>query len=195
MPHWVDTDYFTPAVRASGTASAQPYVMSAGLSYRDYDSLIEAMRRLPDIPCRIRAGSYWVRGVVNRCGLPPNVQVESALPLAELRSEYAASRFAVVPIRHTTQWSAGSTAVLEAQAMGLPVIASATPGMPDYVRDGETGVLVEPHNPASLARAIRDLWEDHERVHALGVRGRQWVEDTFSLDRWLARFNDDLNAS
>jgi glycosyltransferase involved in cell wall biosynthesis len=44
--------------------------------------------------------------------------------------------------------------VLEAMSSGLPVVASAVPGVPEAVRDGLEGLLVEPSNPAALAAAI-----------------------------------------
>ena len=49
--------------------------------------------------------------------------------------------------------------LLEAASMGLPLIATSTPGCEDVVRDGENGFLVSPHDPGSLARAIENLIE------------------------------------
>jgi phenylacetate-CoA ligase len=53
------------------------------------------------------------------------------------------------------------SAFLEAMAAGTPVVASAVGGIPDIVRDGETGLMCNPHDPADIARAIVRLMEDN----------------------------------
>ena len=59
--------------------------------------------------------------------------------------------------------------LIEAMWSGLPVITTATAGMKDVIRDGETGVLVPPGSADALARAIRDLWGDPARRRRLGT--------------------------
>ena len=74
--------------------------------------------------------------------------------------------------------------VLEAMAAGLPVIASAVGGVPEAVRDGETGALVPPGDSAALARALRRLVADPALRERLGDAGRRRVEQEFSLERF-----------
>jgi glycosyltransferase involved in cell wall biosynthesis len=74
--------------------------------------------------------------------------------------------------------------VLEAMAAGLPVIASAVGGVPEAVRDGETGALVPPRDSAALARALRRLVADPALRERLGDAGRRRVEEEFSLARF-----------
>ena len=74
--------------------------------------------------------------------------------------------------------------VLEAMAAGLPVVASAVGGVPELVREGETGMLVPPRDSAALAGAIRRLVEDPALRDRLGAAGRQRVEREFSLARF-----------
>ena len=69
--------------------------------------------------------------------------------------------------------------------MGKAVIASAVPGLYDFVDHGKTGLLVPPGDPEALARAVDELWSDPERTAEMGRRARAWVESRFSLDRWL----------
>jgi glycosyltransferase involved in cell wall biosynthesis len=184
LRYHVDTRFFQP--RPANTAADQRFVLSLGLSCRDYRTLVRAVRTLPEIPVRIHVGSSWVTGNPGLDGaLPPNLQVGPFVQPSMLRGIYRASRFVVVPLQRTTQWSAGCTTVLQAQAMGKPVITTRTPSMSEYVLDGETGLLVEPGSPAALAEAIASLWSDPEKVAAMGRRARQWIEGGFSLDRWL----------
>jgi glycosyltransferase involved in cell wall biosynthesis len=74
--------------------------------------------------------------------------------------------------------------VLEAMAAGLPVVASAVGGVPEAVRDGETGSLVPPRDAAALAEALRRLVADPALRERLGDAGRQKVEREFSLERF-----------
>jgi glycosyltransferase involved in cell wall biosynthesis len=67
------------------------------------------------------------------------------------------------------------TVVIEAMAMGKPVIASRIGGMPDLIADGETGVLVPPGDAAALRAAIDRLLVDGETRERLGRAAAQRV--------------------
>jgi glycosyltransferase involved in cell wall biosynthesis len=183
----VDTRFFKPSRQPLGSGPGD-HLLSVGLSYRDYPTLVTALRGLPDVACQVRAASPWIqRGMIGRerLDVPANVRFESMASPRALRSAYEESRFVVVPFRETTYASVGSTAVLEAQAMGKAVIATRSAGMPDYVRDGETGILVDQGDPAALAGAIRTLWHEPGRAAAMGAAARAWVDSEFPLERWL----------
>jgi glycosyltransferase involved in cell wall biosynthesis len=62
----------------------------------------------------------------------------------------------------SSSWENLPHTVLEALAVGSPVVATAVGGVPEVVRDGENGLLVPPNDPAALASAIRGLLEDDE---------------------------------
>jgi glycosyltransferase involved in cell wall biosynthesis len=81
-------------------------------------------------------------------------------------------------------------ALLEAMACGLPVLATRVPGNVDVVKDGVTGVLVPPGDPAGLARAAVELLEDPARRRALGEAGRERVESHFALSRLVTEMGD-----
>jgi glycosyltransferase involved in cell wall biosynthesis len=157
--------------------------------------LIEAMRSAPDMRCRIRAGSSWVEGNVAGTDVPANVSVEGLVRPDILRADYQGCRFVVVPVQRTTQWSAGMTAALEAQAMGKAVIATEMPGMSEYVLQGETGLLVPPQDPQAMRAAIRELWTDPSRAETMGKRAREWVMHRFSLETWLDHVANELQLS
>ena len=63
-------------------------------------------------------------------------------------------------------WEAFGVVVVESLAAGRPVIASQLPGLADLVRPGETGLLVPPESPQSLAQAILEMALDPQRAEA-----------------------------
>jgi glycosyltransferase involved in cell wall biosynthesis len=75
---------------------------------------------------------------------------------------------------------------LEALALGVPVVASRVGGLPDIVRDGETGLLVEPSRPDALAAAILRLLGDADLRTRFGRAARLDVQ-RFSLDAYAGR--------
>jgi len=76
--------------------------------------------------------------------------------------------------------------LVEASACGIPVIGSASGGIPDAVRDGETGVLVESGRPEAVRDAVRRLLVDRELSLRLGAGGRRAVESFYNWDRVAA---------
>lgn len=77
--------------------------------------------------------------------------------------------------------------VLQAFAVGRPVIASAVGSIPEVVHDDETGLLVPPADSAALARAILGLLEDPLRAHRLVRAARGRVEALYGIDRVMQR--------
>jgi glycosyltransferase involved in cell wall biosynthesis len=73
--------------------------------------------------------------------------------------------------------------VVEAQAMGLPVIGTVHGGISEAIRDGETGLLVPERAAAPLEAALRKLVDDPAYRLRLGRQARAFVEEHFNLDR------------
>jgi glycosyltransferase involved in cell wall biosynthesis len=91
------------------------------------------------------------------------------VPHAELERLYARAAVVVLP-----SYREGlPLCVIEAMAHGRPVVASAVGGIPELVRDGETGFLVEPGDVAGLRAAIQRLLADPELRRRLGRAGRE----------------------
>lgn len=81
----------------------------------------------------------------------------------------------------SSDWEGMSNALLEAMAIGLPVIATAVGGTPEVVMDGITGLLVPPRDPAALAEAIATLLHDPDLRRKMGQAGQERVEQHFSI--------------
>lgn len=71
-------------------------------------------------------------------------------------------------------------AAVEASAMGLPVIASNVGGVSEVVKNGETGILIEPKKIDSLAEAISKLVENKSMRVKMGKAGRKFVKETYN---------------
>jgi glycosyltransferase involved in cell wall biosynthesis len=72
---------------------------------------------------------------------------------------------------------------IEASAMARPVVATNVDGTPEVVRDGHSGRLVPPADPAALARALCDVLRDPEQARRMGQAGRELVLERFDLGR------------
>ncbi len=75
------------------------------------------------------------------------------------------------------------TVLLEAGASGLPIVTTDVPGCRDVVRHGENGLLVPPRDPVALADAIQKIIEMPDLGRKMGLKGREIVENNFSVDR------------
>ncbi|GGH01513.1 glycosyltransferase family 4 protein [Mucilaginibacter phyllosphaerae] len=78
---------------------------------------------------------------------------------------------------------------LEAMACGTPVIGSNVGGIKYSVKDGETGVLVNPHNPAQLADAVSDLLNAPDRLYEMGKQAIERVNRHFTWARVAQQIN------
>jgi len=79
-----------------------------------------------------------------------------------------------------------SQALLEAMALGLPVVASRAGGNLDVVSHGEDGVLVPPRDPGAFGAALERLLADRELRRRLGAQARRTARERFSLARTAA---------
>lgn len=160
-------------------------VISVGAEGRDYETLVAAVATL-GVPTVVVAGSLWVDADRRFAAKSPaNVSVRTGLSSVALRELYDRAAVVVVPLRAGLQYAAGVSAVLEAMAMGKALVASATPGIADYVEDGVTARLVPPGDPASLRAVVAELLADHGQRAALGARARSLVEGGRNLDSFV----------
>ena len=194
-PFMVDAVFFSQQ-KVKGEVSPKvkeeyrpPMICAVGLEFRDYPTLIQAVKGL-DVQVVIAAASPWSKrkDSTSNQEIPENVIIQRFSQF-ELRELYAASRFMVMPL-YNVNFQAGVTAILEAMAMERAVICSRTPGQTDVIIQDETGVYVTPENPAELRLAIERLLADPEMAEAMGKKGRQRVIDMMSLECYVNRLAD-----
>lgn len=118
---------------------------------------------------------------VAELGLADRFLFAGLLNLPEIAPLIASADVFTLPC---TWGEAFSLVVLEAMAAGKPVIATNLGGNPEAIEDGVSGVLVPPHDPAALARAILSLHDDPALRRRMASASAHRSDD-FGVDRWV----------
>ena len=159
--------------------------------------VVAIVSRLKDQHVVLQALSRLQRGVVVACvGTEPDDRLQALaralparhrvafVPLGERAlAFYHLATLAALPSR----MEGLSQSLLEAMALGLPVVASDAGGNSDLVRSGETGLLVPPLDPAAWAEALERLLGDGGQARRLAQAGRALVRREFTLERTAER--------
>ena len=82
-------------------------------------------------------------------------------------------------------WEGLPYALIEAAAMGKPIVASDIDGVREVIRDGETGLLVPPADPGALSSAVLRLLKDKELAMKLGRNALAQIPPQFSLSKMI----------
>jgi glycosyltransferase involved in cell wall biosynthesis len=198
VKHFVDDLFWSPRV---GERHDGEMICSAGAEMRDYPTLFQALRGT-GIRCHVATDHVrvdWlgfgrrVSADTFAAAAGDNVTV-GRLPLTDLRDTYSRSRVVVVPLR-ATDTDNGINVILEAMAMGKPVICSRTRGQVDVIQDGVTGLFVPVGDARALREAIVSLWSDPQRARAMGEAARAYVVKQHALDKFCRDVRAAIDAS
>jgi glycosyltransferase involved in cell wall biosynthesis len=126
-------------------------------------------------------GAGRMRRMCERLALGDRVRFAGRLGRGELAALLWHSDVLALPSRQ----EAFGVAALEALAAGVPVVASRVGGLPEIVRDGRDGVLVEAEDPAALAGAIAEVLGDDRRRREMAASGPERAAE-FGTDRMVA---------
>ena len=185
----------TPVMHHYGLPSGRWLLTVARLvPHKGIDTTIRALallrRAFPELRYAVvGTGSQQslLRALARECGVADAVWFLSEVSDVELPALYNLAEIYVGVSRQTARAVEGfGISLLEASACAKPVVAGRSGGIPDAVREAETGLLVEPESPEAVARALRDLLKAPNRGRALGEAGRRAVETFFNWDRVTA---------
>ncbi len=155
------------------------------------DSLVRAFARLrATLPDAMLVVVGWGRESSALESLASDLGVRTAVaftgPLADPAPALEAMDIFVLP----SQREAFSLAILEAMALGKPVVATRVGGIPELVAHEDTGLLVPARDDEALAAALLELARDAEKRRRLGERGQARFEAHFSIDAMARRTLD-----
>jgi glycosyltransferase involved in cell wall biosynthesis len=204
LPYGVDSGRFAPSAdvrrearRALGIGD-EPLVLAAGRLVRKkgFEYLIDAAARLRREHPRLRviiAGDGDLRDELAaraRAIDGETVRFTGNQPQADIARMAAAADAIAVPSIRDDQGNVDGLPnfALEALASATPVVATTAGGLPQIIRDCETGRLVPERDPAALADALAWLLSDSGRARAIGMAGRARVMRDFGWTRMAARF-------
>jgi glycosyltransferase involved in cell wall biosynthesis len=202
IPYGVDAARFRPDVdgggirRRMGAGPADVVVLYLGRHIREMglDTLLAAVPGLLAAGDSIRVLVAGASGELSEAARAVaaasagRVTVVENVPYGELPAFYAGCDLLAAPTAGDRACS--SLAAAEALATARPVVASAVGGIPELVRDGETGALVPPGDADALRAAVLGLAADRERRAALGASGRRFIEAEWDTRRVLPRMAD-----
>jgi glycosyltransferase involved in cell wall biosynthesis len=111
-----------------------------------------------------------------------------AVVMAGFRNDVLGVLDGVDILVHPSRIDAFPTALLDALAARVPIVATAVGGIPEIVTDGETGLLLDPPPTAeALTGALRRLLDDPGLRRRLADRGRRVFDQKFTAQRWIER--------
>jgi len=179
----VDTTFFAPepkrdARRELGISESERVVLfvGQGTPRKGVDILFECARRMSDVTFVLVGNGSLKTGTDNcrRVGIRPNHQIPIWINAADVL---------VLPSRME-----GTPVVLmEALSCGVPVVASRVGGIPDLVKDGQTGYLVEKDDVDTFERRLRELLADPDKCRRMGQQGRKDMVENYDGHRVAER--------
>ncbi|PYP17721.1 MAG: hypothetical protein DMD54_06735 [Gemmatimonadetes bacterium] len=209
VPLGTDPEQFQPGlptteVRRTYGLEGGPWILTVARLdwHKGFDTVIRALPAVRAVHPSVR---YAIAGVgearpfletlVAELRLGDAVRFLGFVPEDDLPALYnTADVFALVSRRYDLLVEGFGIAVMEASASGVPVLAGREAGLIDAVRDGETGLLVNPYCPAAVAEGLNRLLADDALRRRMGAAGRRAVETYFNWDR-IVRDIEDIEAS
>ena len=147
---------------SSAPLPGEGFLLAAGRSLRDYETLIQASPAM-DEPLIIIGGSDDLQ----HAALPPNVTLLREVDRTTYLDYVRRCSILILPLKRTTR-PTGQVVLLEAMSFGKPVIATDHVGTRDYIQHAADGLLIPPGDPTALANAANGLLADPVAAEAIG---------------------------
>lgn len=161
-PHWTERN--------------EGYLFSAGRTLRDYSTLVDAVRDL-ERPLHIVCGY----GDLPQSDLPDSIVLHREISRPEYLDLLEGAALVVLPLLPTER-ATGQVVMLEAMALGKPVITSEAPGTLDHMEDRVTGRLVPCGDTQALQSAICHWLDQPEEAEACARRALNRVRGEFTIE-------------
>lgn len=189
--------------RFSWTAPTAPQgeILAVGrlVEKKGFDVLIDAIGHLHAqgraTTCRIIGSGEAepaLRAQIASAGLGDVIRLDGPRPQVEVIAALRGASLLACPcvIGDDGNRDGLPTVLLEAMALGTPCVATDVTGIPELVRDGETGLCVAQNDPGALASAMGQLLDDAALGQRMSQAGRQLIEAEFDITRNAARMRE-----
>jgi glycosyltransferase involved in cell wall biosynthesis len=156
------------------------------LPHKGYDDLVQALallqEQVPTLKCLVVGRAPRRSYLQELLQLAERLSVRGRLIVVGFQEDVAPFLHAMDVFVLPSRTEGLPITILEAMAAGKPVVATTAGGIPEVVRDGETGLLVPPGDPDRLAEAVMQLLEGPALAKAMGQAGRKRVTSVFTLE-------------
>jgi glycosyltransferase involved in cell wall biosynthesis len=152
------------------------YIFAAGRMERDFVTLLQALEQ-NKLPAVIVADQS-LREVLEPLK-SAKVSIHYNIPKKQYLELLQKARLVVVPLFKGAA-ARGQVVILEAMKYGKPVLSAEVPGTIDYIKHGETGLLVEPENTAQMRSLLEQYFPNFEALVELGKKGFEVQRKQFS---------------
>lgn len=182
LPFGVDVDTFSPTGGPDDS-----YVLAVGRDRgRDWPTFFRAVDGL-DVPVKVLCRPSQIEGLT----VPSNVEILGHVDRETYRALLGRAAVVVVLTR-PVGYPSGQSVLLEAMAMARTVVASKTPSLEDYMRDGTDCLAVPPFDPGAARERIEEALRDDSLRSRIGTSARWRAESDFDSRRMWDAVADDL---
>jgi len=178
LPNFIDLKAFKPQFGGEQDSIVYFGRLAQG---KGLESLLDAVNRLPEVKLSIIGdGPEKFRLMAKAVNLNmANVEFKGYIAGKDLWREIQKARFVVMPAENVEN---NPRSVIEAFALGKPVVATQAGGIAELVKHGQTGLVYRAGDSLDLAEKISTLIKDHRLIKAMGRNARALVEAQFSAE-------------
>jgi len=200
----IDLSFFSKLIRSQKTINFPIQITSVGslIEKKGHEFLIQACANLKkqDIPFQcVVIGSglqhAFLQNLIQENKLTNDVVLAGKKSQEWVRDRLSQSHLFVLACVRTgdNDQDGIPVAMMEAMAMGLPVISTAVSGIPELIKHGKTGLIVEERDPESLSKEIIRLCDDPELRRTLSRNGHTLVEQEYNINENVKKLKNVIS--
>ncbi|WP_263354810.1 glycosyltransferase family protein [Acidicapsa acidisoli] len=154
-----------------------PYICALGKDGRDYRTLIEAMKMLPELTLIAVAQPYNLTGI----DIPKNVKIYCDIPLVEATNILKHSQFMALPLE-SDETSCGHITLVSAMYCKKAIVATSSSGIADYFPVGYDAPKIAAGDVEGWVKALGAMAADHDRLERCAIAGEKFAYEYCSRD-------------
>lgn len=165
------------------------YFFSNGKTNRDYMTLLEAIKKLPNIS--FKAIAHWGQHKQiphNLEAIKANTEItDKAITYAELARYYEESIAVCIPLNEDSEDTCGYTECLEALAMGKPVLMTRTGCLDIDIEKEGVGIYINPNDSHDWVRKLKMLNKNRKLCDKMGAKGKEFIRNYYDIKDYNIR--------